>query len=213
MASGERWMQSSTVIPMFPTLAWKVQLAPALRDDIDAAVMPALEEMRRGFPTLGAGRGWQSQQRLHERQEFRRLADCVLTTAQGVLRFLRIGYDDLEITGCWASVLARGAAHKYHSHPNNFLSAVYYVRTHPGAEHINFHDPRTQAGVIRPPVTELTAENTDQVVVPVMNGTLLVFPAYLAHSVDETASDEERISLSFNLMFSAFTENLARPLW
>ena len=33
------------------------------------------------------------------------------------------------------------------------------------------------------------------------------------HSVDETASDEERISVSFNLMFSAFTENLAKPLW
>lgn len=27
-----------------------------------------------------------------------------------------------------------------------------------------FHDPRIQVGIIRPPVTELTSENTDQVV-------------------------------------------------
>jgi len=209
----ERWIQSSTVIPMFPTLVWKIQLEPRLRQEIDAAIVPALEEMRRGLPKLEAGCGWQSEQRLHERHEFQQLSGCVISGAKGVLRFLRIGYDALEVTGCWATVLARAALHKYHSHPNNFLSAVYYVRTHPGAEVINFHDPRSQASVIRPPVTELTAENTDQVVVPVTNGTLLMFPAYLPHSVDQTKSDEERISVSFNLMFAAFTENLARPLW
>ena len=82
-----------------------------------------------------------------------------------ILRFLRVGYEATEITGCWATVLARGALHKAHSHPNNFLSGVYYIRTWPGADTINFHDPRSQAGVIRPPVMELTAENTDQVVV------------------------------------------------
>jgi uncharacterized protein (TIGR02466 family) len=63
----------------------------------------------------------------------------------------------LEITGCWANLHSPGAAHRAHSHPNNYLSAVYYVRTWPGADTINFHDPRSQAGVIRPPVTELTA--------------------------------------------------------
>jgi uncharacterized protein (TIGR02466 family) len=100
-----------------------------------------------------------------------------------------------------------------HYHPNNFRSGVYYVRTHPGADTINFHDPRTQAGIIRPPVVALTAENTDQVVVKVKDGTLLVFPAHLRHSVDANASEEERISISFNIMLSAFTENLSKPLW
>jgi uncharacterized protein (TIGR02466 family) len=130
-----------------------------------------------------------------------------------VLRFLRIAYEVVEISGCWANILAPGAAHKAHHHPNNFLSGVYYVRTRPGADSINFHDPRSQTGIIRPPVTELTAENTDQVVVRVKDGTLLIFPSYLQHSVDANASGEERISISFNIMFSAFTEKLSRPLW
>ena len=130
-----------------------------------------------------------------------------------ILRFLRIGHDAFQITGCWATVLAKGASHRMHSHPNNFLSGAYYLRTHPGADSINFHDPRRQTGIIRPPVTELTAENTDQVVVKVRNGTLLMFPSYLEHSVDANASDHERISLSFNVMFSGFTEQLSKPLW
>src|SRR5439155_25432433 len=103
--------------------------------------------------------------------------------------------------------------HRSHSHPNNYLSGAYYVRTNPGADTINFHDPRSQAAVIRPPVTELTAENTDQVVVKVTDGTLLLFPSYLEHSVDATGADEERVSVSFNIMFSSFAQELSRPLW
>ncbi len=59
-----------------------------------------------------------------------------------------------------------GAGHGMHSHPNNFRSGVYYVQTHEGADSINFHDPRPQTGIIRPPVTGLTAENTDQAGAP-----------------------------------------------
>jgi ectoine hydroxylase-related dioxygenase (phytanoyl-CoA dioxygenase family) len=62
-------------------------------------------------------------------------------------------------------------------------------------------------------VTELTAENTDQVVVKVTDGTLLIFPAWLPHSVDANRSESERISISFNIMFSSFTESMSGPLW
>jgi uncharacterized protein (TIGR02466 family) len=209
----ERWIEASDVIPMFPTLVWKILLEAELRSAIDAKILAALEGIRRGLPRLEAGQGWQSEQTLHAREEFLDLAACVGNAARSVLRFLRIGDQAVEITGCWATVLARGAAHKAHSHPNNFLSGVYYVRTRPGSDAINFHDPRTQAGVIRPPVVELTAENTDQVVVRVTNGILLMFPSYLEHSVDANVNEEERVSVSFNVMFSSFTENMSGPLW
>jgi len=207
------WFEASDVIPMFPTLVWKIQLNAVLHDAIDAKILLALERKRRDLPKLGAGQGWQSDTTLHELEEFRDLITCVNNAAKSILRFLRIGYEAFEITGGWATVLAKGAAHKSHSHPNNFLSGVYYVRTRPGTDTINFHDPRNQTSIIRPPVVELTNENTDQVVVRVKNGTLLIFPAYLQHSVDANMSDEERISISFNIMFSSFTENLSKPLW
>jgi len=209
----DNWIEASDVIPMFPTLVWKILVRPAWRDAMAAQMLPALAALRSKAPPLEPGRGWQSEQALHERAEFRELAHCVGDAMGSVLRFLRIGDVALEITACWATVLAKGAAHRMHSHPNNFLSAVYYLRTHAGADSINFHDPRNQTGIIRPPVVELTAENTDQVVVKVSDGTLLMFPSYLEHSVDATTSEEERISISFNAMFSAFTATLSKPLW
>jgi uncharacterized protein (TIGR02466 family) len=207
------WIEASDVIPMFPTLVWKLQLRAKVREAIDARILAALARLRGEAPKLASGQGWQSDQTLHELEDLRDFISCVDRAVKSVLRFLRIGYDAYEVTGCWANVLAQGAAHKAHSHPNNFLSGVYYVRTQPGTNTINFHDPRSQTGIIRPPVVELTAENTDQVVVSVEDGTLLIFPSYLQHSVDTNLSGQERISISFNIMFSAFTENLSKPLW
>ncbi|WP_369122664.1 putative 2OG-Fe(II) oxygenase [Paraburkholderia piptadeniae] len=54
--------------------------------------------------------------------------------------------------------------------------------------------------IFRPPVTELSSHNTDQVVVKVSDGTLLVFPAWLPHSVSVNTSARTRISVSFNQM-------------
>ena len=198
---------------MFPSLVWKTEIESGLRDDMGARILTALADMRRDAPSLEPGQGWQSAQDLHEHEALRELVSCIGHCAASVLRFLWIGATELEITGCWATVLARGASHKLHSHPNNFLSGVYYVRTGEGADTINFHDPRRQAGVIRPPVVELTAQNTDQVVVRVSDGTLLLFPSWLEHSVDANRSDDERISISFNLMFSSFAQRLSKPLW
>jgi uncharacterized protein (TIGR02466 family) len=209
----DSWIEASDIIPMFPTLVWKFQLKPSLHEALDSTLLAVIEEHRRGVPEPPPGQGWQSSQTLHEREEFSDLVSLINRAVRSVLGFLRIGYDAFEITACWANVLPIGGAHRVHSHPNNFLSGVYYVLTHPGADTINFHDPRNQTGIIRPPVLDLTAHNTDQVVVRVQNGTLLLFPAYVQHSVDANTSDKTRVSISFNVMFSSFTENLSKPLW
>lgn len=200
------------VLRLFPAFVWKAQLRPEVHAPLDAAIGRELDELMRpaGAPT--PGETWQSGHGLHRREACRELAHVIDDAVRTILAFLKVGCDGFEITGCWASVAARDGTIRMHSHPNNFLSGVYYVRVQPGADTINFHDPRPQAGVIRPPVTELTAYNTDQVVVRVERGTLLVFPAWLPHSVDPNASDGLRISISFNVMFSDFAE-IAKPLW
>ena len=44
-------------------------------------------------------------------------------------------------------------------------------------------------------------------------GQLIVFPSWLVHSVLANPSEAVRISVSFNIMFSDFVENIARPKW
>ena len=201
------------VVRAFPTFVWKTRLFPAQRQSINAAIRAKLTEIRRQPPELPRGESWQSSHGLHRIEALSGLVACLEKAAAAVLDFLKIEYDALRITGCWATMSAPGAAHRMHSHPNNFLSGVYYVQVGEGADTINFHDPRPQSGIIRPPVTALTAYNTDLVVVRVEEGMLLLFPAWLPHSVDANASDRLRISVSFNLMFSGYAERLSQPLW
>lgn len=211
MARRHRWIADSDVLSLFPTLVWQFELTHETRNEVSRNILKALDSLRPAPATMEPG--WQSGQVLHELEALRGLVSHIYDAVGSVLEFLRTGYDEVEITGCWANISPPGASHKSHHHPNNFLSGVYYVQTGPGADSINFHDPRAQTGIIRPPVTELTAANTDQVVVRVRDGTLLLFPAYLEHSVDANESDRERITVSFNVMFSSFAENLSRPLW
>jgi len=205
--------EAAEFLRMFPTFVWKAELEPRVHRRLNANIISTLDGIRRTVPEPEPGRPWQSDQDLHKMNEFGELVSCISDAAVSVLEFLKIGQQDFEITGVWANMNPPDAAHGMHRHPNNFLSGVYYVRTLKGADTINFHDPRSQTDIIRPPVTELTAENTDQVVVRVKNGTILLFPSWLAHSVDANKSDEMRISVGFNVMFSAYAENMSKPLW
>jgi uncharacterized protein (TIGR02466 family) len=208
---GAARFERSEVLRLFPAFVWKAQLAPETLRPINGAIHGLLAELAPGRPAPGTL--WQSGHALHRRESCAELVRAIEGAVQEVLEFLKIGHRELGITGCWANVAAPGGWHATHSHPNNFLSGVYYVQVQDGADTINFHDPRPQTGIIRPPVTELTAYNTDQVVVRVAIGTLLVFPAWLPHSVDPNASGADRISVSFNVMFRELAERLARPLW
>ena len=213
MAEQSRRIASSDVIPMFPTLVWKMQLEPEVSEAINRQVLGKLGELRRDAPELKPGEAWQSDHALHRDSELAELISIASDAAERTLGFLKIGHDGIEVTGCWLNFGTRGSSHRAHAHPNNFLSGVYYVETHEGANTIDFHDPRPQTAIIRPGVRELTAENTDQVTVRVSDGTLLVFPAWLEHSVPPSTSEQRRVSVSFNIMFSAYTETMSAPLW
>ena len=209
----EDWLQDSDVYSLFPTLVWKIQLPVEIVVNQNPLIINAIRKINPAIDDIEAAASWQSHQLLHQLTELDQLMSCVNSATHKVLRFLNIGATDIEVTGCWANVIGAGASHRMHSHPNNYLSGVYYVRAPASANTINFHDPRPQASIIRPPVTQLTGRNTDQVVVEVKDGTLVLFPSYLQHSVDPNESNELRISISFNLMFNEFAEKLNKPLW
>ncbi len=211
VANGIGPLRHPEVIRLFPTFVWKAELPPERYRPLNTGILEQIDSLA---PALeGRAAMWQSGHNLHELTTLADLVAAIEAEARGVLEFLKIGDGTLAITGCWANVSEPGGWHRMHCHPNNFLSGVYYVQVQDGADTINFHDPRPQTGILRPPVTELTAYNTDLVVVKVAVGTLLLFPAWLSHSVDENRSSGRRISVSFNAMFENYAERLAKPLW
>jgi uncharacterized protein (TIGR02466 family) len=201
------------IVRLFPTFVAKSRLGADARAAVQRAILEKLDALRAGLPDPEPGEVWQSRHGLHALSELAPLVNHLRLGVEQALAFLHVEAAAFAITGLWLNVAAPGGAVRMHNHPNNFLSGVYYVQVQQGADTINFHDPRPQTAIIRPPVTELTAYNTDQVVVDVEEGTLLAFPAWLMHSVDPNRSDRLRISASFNAMFSPYAETMSQPLW
>ena len=117
----------------------------------------------------------------------------------------------MSITGCWANINPPGAYHPTHNHPNNYLSGVYYVSVPTAGSEILFQDPRPFMVMPKPrEYSRLTANAAHSTC---KEGRLLIFPAWLRHSVPANDGQSDRISISFNLMFDNFTEKMASPLW
>ena len=199
----------SIVEPFFPTLVWirdlEVGLASRLNDEYKG-------HFRELINTTVEKGSLQTTQDLHRHAEFTELVEVINVSAGEVLKFLEVDHD-FEISGCWANFGARGAAHVAHHHSNNYLSGVYYVNTPPGGNVITFHDPRSQVEQIAPRVKKHNAHNSTAHALTVQAGQVLMFPAWLIHSVPANASPEIRISISFNITFSRFSESVSPPQW
>ncbi len=199
--------------PIFPTHIWMHSLETEKARHLNAQVKEALAKL---LPCAGQGassRTRQSAQDLHCFEEFSELVAVFDHATRAVLDAMRVTYAGFQITGCWANIGGPGAAHPMHTHANNFLSGVYYVQTPPGAGTICFQDPRDQREIIQPRFCETNQFNIAIQQVAVEAGSLIIFPSWLKHSVPPNGSSEERISISFNVMFSDYAETISPPRW
>ncbi len=194
-----------------PDTLWIVDLKPAEAASLNAKLKVEIERLIAPRPKVPAGSNWQTPQDLHKRPAFADFVKLVETAARGVARFLQVDQYPMVVTGCWANVNPPGAYHPTHHHPNNYLSGVYYVAVPPVGSRIQFQDPRPSMIMPRPrQYTRLTANGADA---QSKEGRLLIFPAWVKHNVPANDGQTERISISFNLMFTSFTETMASPMW
>jgi len=198
---------------LFPSTIWVHDVKPEVAGPLNARLIDELDRLLAAKPARAPGETWQTEASLHERPAFKELADIMRAAAKSVLDRLDVQYGPFEITGCWANVNPKGGIHPAHNHPNNYLSGVYYLQIPDGADAIQFHDPRPQGMMIWPRVKNYNQYNSIVANVRVRAGQLIVFPSWLVHSVHPIPNQAVRISVSFNIMFSDYVENIARPKW
>jgi uncharacterized protein (TIGR02466 family) len=199
------------VFPLFPTFIWQHELPAADAAKINRTLLEWLSALRPPADKYSAGRTWQTDTDLQDKPEMAELNRRVMTAGDGVLDFLGFEKSPLIISGAWANFGPPETSHHEHVHPNNFLSVVYYVKAPKGANTINFIDPRPQAHVMSPKVVKPSHNNASLVTVDVAPGQLILFPAWLRHSVDPNRAGEERLSIAMNLMFEDYGRLLSKP--
>lgn len=110
-------------------------------------------------------------------------------------------YDSTKVkcTSMWSIINKKGSFNIEHIHSNNYLSAAYYVKAPKNCGKFKALTPNIINKNFFPKSNEITELNALTAKINVTEGDLLIFPAYLPHSVEENKSDEDRVIISFNI--------------
>ena len=141
--------------------------------------------------------GSQTQDDLQRIPTFSNLTRTITDVSKHILD--EQGYmGEIEITNMWGNILRPQSqrAHAPHTHSNNFLSGVFYLKTSSDTSPIQFFDPRPQSTVLKPRKKEFNLLNSDMAQFNSETGYGVVFPSWLQHWVPETK--DERISIAWN---------------
>lgn len=103
---------------------------------------------------------------------------------------------DFIFDNAWININKKGDFNAPHYHPNAAFSGVVYLKTSLNSGLIRFNNP-VMIGAF--PITDkVDGFWSNYFFVPKV-GDVLIFPAYLNHHVEPNLSDEDRISIAFNL--------------
>ena len=127
-----------------------------------------------------------------------KLSEAIIKT------FPRVGEKKLKDPNVymWVNSNPKGASNSRHTHitytRSLLLSGVYYVKVPENSGRIRFYDPRMISSLNPPDHQYYYDSQLYNFIVP-QEDMILFFPSWLEHDVEENQSNEERISIGFNI--------------
>lgn len=176
---------------------------PGLIEALESAILKRRSEDP-GIIRSNTG-GWHSDDALFDwgGEAARRLLKRIfkLASAQTRMKADRADATFEWVAEGWANVNEPGASNSAHAHPGSFWSAVFYVRVDAGTGgELVLNDPRSPAmEMYAPSLWFANAGVQREGIIKPVAGTLLLFPAWLVHSVKPWFGEGLRISIAVNL--------------
>jgi uncharacterized protein (TIGR02466 family) len=114
---------------------------------------------------------------------------------------------DVYMTQSWANYTKPNEFHHKHSHPNSFISGVFYVNVKQNEDMIKFYKDSTP--FFNLPREKSNNYNSSDVAILVETNDLILFPSSFVHEVPQTTSEDTRVSISFNTFIRGCIGNQA----
>ena len=150
-------------------------------------------------------KGWHSTTDMHTKPEYQQLITELMKMQKEIYdnehldRYAKLG-------NMWANINPPGSMNRPHVHPNALFSGVYYVKAQSNSGRLKIFDPRPGTHMQMPvrksgnPGKDLWRDASIEPKI----GRIIMFPAWLWHSVEENVSNDIRISVSFNFLQDGF---------
>jgi uncharacterized protein (TIGR02466 family) len=210
-----KFEDKNTVFNLFPTTVNLIDLEDysSIKDKVLSYVYEQQKNLPNGSPIKRSNRGvaWQSTIDYHEHNNI--LRDIVYQGMVNHSQFYTTNVG-LKIDSLWININKKGGYNRVHDHPSSDLAGVFWIKV-PSVKNIEdvgvieFESPHSWSSfnVLSSLVDEYkesTFNNTAHYFNPV-EGRMLIFPSHLKHRVECNQSDEDRISISFNLSITGDT--------
>lgn len=192
---------------LFYTPLWQTNLAelsgewPEQRQLLLEKIF-ALSQNDRGVLKTNFG-GWQSDEHFYRHPECGWLINQVMTLGNSVVDNIsrEKSFDDGLL---WANINRSGDFNAPHTHPEAILSGAVYLKIATEDQgQIQFFDARdgnpTGQWSCFMQISDRTELTEDLYSVTPREGDILFFPGWLRHWVTPNRTDEDRVSMSFNL--------------
>ena len=160
------------------------------------------KENNPGISKISNKGGWQSQSKLVFTDEgFEKFSDYLIPPVTELLKNYKI-YKEIRIVQMWLNINGPNSYNVSHRHPGSDLSGVIWVKQTPESGRFVFDDLDNvdQILTVNMDPQHLKEKNMLPEIVPdYKDGTIILFPSMLTHRVEINETNEDRISISFNL--------------
>lgn len=144
--------------------------------------------------------GWQSPSDFYLDDSFSEFADYVLKNALISLTHYNI---EFKLCNMWININRKGDYNVIHNHPLSLISGVLWIKIPENCGSLIFQSPQafTQYLLLESVESKVAKEQNyySNYKFNPREGTMILFPSDLMHGVEPNESDEDRISIAFNL--------------
>ena len=144
--------------------------------------------------------GWHSPNDLHLYKPFSEFKNFILKNISNVLSIYN---ENFELSGLWININQKGDYNVCHNHPGSVLSGVFWVKIPKTGGELMFysHTAFTEFKLLESISKEISKKYNyySEFEFNPKEGSMIIFPSHLDHDVEPNGSDEDRISISFNL--------------
>ena len=180
----------SQLHPLFPTFVWETHLG--LNKDALVSAIKEFSEENESVDFTNRDGGYQA-----HGFNYPLLTDAIKNNVPTHSNLEDLGELHLHT---WVNINNNGSYNVRHDHTDGIilLSGCYYVSVPENSGNIKFHDPRSE--VIHSMADARYYQYDRSVELIPEDDLIYYFPSWLQHEVGSSKSDDERISIAFNLI-------------
>jgi len=160
------------------------------------------KEKNSGISKISNRGGWQSEsKKIFVSEGFDKFSEYIVPSITELLKSYKIE-KEIRIVQMWLNVNGPNSYNVCHRHPGSDLSGVLWIKQTPESGRFVFDDIDNVDQILTTNINPqyLKEKNMLPEIVPeYQDGTVILFPSMLTHRVEINETDEDRISISFNL--------------